>query len=100
QQPLDVHLATPLGPGLRIELAGATENADPDGQDNLPAAEPAADGQKRHPSAIHQKELWHKNISNTYSSPAYQHLPAHHARLDFPGGDFATAVHILVPIRS
>jgi FHA domain len=34
QQPLDVHLATPLGPGLRIELAGADEEADQDDQDD------------------------------------------------------------------
>jgi RsiW-degrading membrane proteinase PrsW (M82 family) len=96
QQPLDVHLATPLGPGLRIELAGSTEHADGDDQDSAPAA----DGQARHPSAVHREELWRGDISGTHSSPAYQHLPAHHARLDFPGGDFATAVHILVPIRS
>jgi RsiW-degrading membrane proteinase PrsW (M82 family) len=98
QQPLDVHLATPLGPGLRIELAGTAEPADPDDQDG--PAEPAADGQSRHPSAVHREELWRGDISGTHTSPAYQHLPAHHARLDFPGGDFATAVHILVPIRS
>jgi RsiW-degrading membrane proteinase PrsW (M82 family) len=100
QQPLDVHLATPLGPGLRIELAGAAEQADRDDQDSQPAAEPAADGKGRHPSAVHREELWRGDISGTHTSPAYQHLPAHHARLDFPGGDFATAVHILVPIRS
>jgi RsiW-degrading membrane proteinase PrsW (M82 family) len=100
QQPLDVHLATPLGPGLRIELSGATEPADPDDQKSQPAAEPAANGKQRHPSAVHREELWRGDISDTHSSPAYQHLPAHHARLDFPGGDFATAVHILVPIRS
>lgn len=106
QQPLDVHLATPLGPGLRIELAGADEEADQDDQDDQddqesqPEAEPAAEHQRRHPSAVHREQLWRGDISGTHSSPAYQHLPAHHARLDFPGGDFATAVHILVPIRS
>ncbi|HEX9554489.1 MAG TPA: PrsW family glutamic-type intramembrane protease [Streptosporangiaceae bacterium] len=121
QQPLEVNLATPSGPGLRIELAGATEQdeqdhpGEPNGQggqdepddpddrdepDGQPAAESASDGQRRHPSAVHREELWRGDISGTHSSPAYQHLPAHHARLDFPGGDFATAVHILVPIRS
>jgi RsiW-degrading membrane proteinase PrsW (M82 family) len=100
QQPLDVHLATPLGPGLRIELAGATEDGDPEDRDSEPEGEPADGGTKRHPSAVHREELWRGDISGTHSSPAYQHLPAHHARLDFPGGDFATAVHILVPIRS
>jgi RsiW-degrading membrane proteinase PrsW (M82 family) len=106
QQPLDVHLATPLGPGLRIELAGAAGQADQDDRydrydrDSQPEAEPAADGVGRHPSAVHREELWRGDVSGTYSSPVYQHLPAHHARLDFPGGDFATALHILVPIRS
>jgi RsiW-degrading membrane proteinase PrsW (M82 family) len=110
QQPLDVRLATPLGPGLRIELAGAAEQADQDDQDDRddrddrdssqPEAGPAADGERRHPSAVHREELWRGDVSGTHSSPVYQHLHAHHARLDFPGGDFATAVHILVPIRS
>lgn len=106
RQPLDVHLATPLGPGLRIELAGAADQADRAGQDEKdekdgqPEAEPAARRWRRHSSAVHREELWRGDISGTHSSPAYQHLPAHHARLDFPGGDFATALHILVPIRS
>jgi len=108
QQPLDVHLATPLGPGLRIELAGAARQDDQEVQDEhaanedediRPSTQTAADGRRRHPSAVHREDLWRGDISGAHSSPAYQHLPAHH-RLDFPGGDFATAVHILVPIRS
>ena len=142
QQPLDVHLATPIGPRLRIELAepGAPEAAGgqspPDWQttrawQSTPAGksapagsaapadiaaslgqtarvgqpqeggadgEAAARGRTRHPSAVHREELWRGDISGSHSSPAY--LSAHHARLDFPGGDFATAVHILVPLRS
>lgn len=122
QQPLDVHLATPLGPELRIELAGAAARAaradaeieaaaegEPTGWGQLTgladqAAGSAADGgtisHGRHPSAVHREGLWRGDISGEHSSPAYQHLPAHHARLDSPGGDFATAVHILVPVRS
>ncbi len=54
----------------------------------------------RHASAIHREKLWRGDISGSYSSPEYQHLATHHAKLDSPGGDFATAVHILVPVRS
>jgi RsiW-degrading membrane proteinase PrsW (M82 family) len=131
QQPLDVHLATPIGPGLRIELAGAAEPVPVPAVRSASAASafaasaaPApiladgvlADGGQaggdqsgedqrttgttRHPSAVHREKLWRGAISGSQSSPAYQHLPAHHARLDFPVGDFATAVHILVPVRS
>ena len=129
QQPLDVHLATPIGPRLRIELAepgaampeaaqsapalamasadetamahspGLADLAALAGQSS-PAAEsaPAGRSRTRHPSAVHREELWRGDISGSHSSPAY--LDPHHARLDFPGGDFATAVHILVPVRS
>jgi len=122
QQPLDVHLATPLGPGLRIELAGgaaepvsvpagraasATDayagRADSaSGQDTAdqPGQEAPRRATTRHPSAVHREKLWRGALSGSHSSSAYQHLPAHHARLDFPGGEFATAVHILVPVRS
>jgi RsiW-degrading membrane proteinase PrsW (M82 family) len=144
QQPLDVHLATPLGPGLRIELACAAEPASgqaPEtgaessaesgsgrtGSVSVPAAragsaadayagwtdlasvqtagdrtgeEPPPTGTTRHPSAVRREKLWRGAISGSHSSPAYPHLPAHSARLDFPGGDFAAAVHILVPVRS
>ena len=51
----------------------------------------------RHPSAVHREGLWRGDISGSHSSPF--HIP-HHARFDSPGGDFATAVHILVPVRS
>ncbi len=133
QQPLEVHLATALGPELRIELAdtgqsGAGSNAagwtdltakadeatriygqPGQGQPELEQSQPEpgqlehgllARRQTRHPSAVHREELWRGDISGTHSSPVYQHLPAQHARLDFPGGDFATAVHILLPVRS
>jgi RsiW-degrading membrane proteinase PrsW (M82 family) len=144
QQPLDVHLATPLGPELRIELGDAglagTDQADTgprlaandrveDGNEAVASGAPVSGapvsgasvsgapvsgtsvsgtsvsdvsgtGATRHPSAVHREELWRGDISGSHSSPIYQHLPAHHARLDSPGGDFATAVHILVPVRS
>lgn len=116
-QPLDVHLATPRGPELRIELAdavltesgladtgpraaatGQAEASQPAEQED--GGSTAATGATRHPSAVHREELWRGDISGNHPSPAYQHLPAHHARLDSPGGEFATAVHILVPVRS
>ncbi len=124
QQPLDVRLANPLGPELRIELAdtapiAAVQASTAQYQGPPPArpgdehdesvgwgdlaglADPAGrPGRVRHASAVHREELWRGDISGTHSSPAYQQLPAHHARLDFPGGDFATAVHILLPVRS
>ncbi|HKR71403.1 MAG TPA: PrsW family glutamic-type intramembrane protease [Streptosporangiaceae bacterium] len=126
QQPLDVHLATPGGPELRIELAddgragedvaeevlAASDQADTGPRAAATAAAESAavgaaasraagsTGTTRHPSAVHREELWRGDISGDHSSPVYQHLPAHHARLDSPGGDFATAVHILVPVRS
>ncbi len=109
RQPIDVHLATPRGPELRIELADR-ELADRELADTGPRAaatdqakdggQAAAAGTTRHPSAVHREELWRGDISGDHPSPAYQALPAHHARLDSPGGDFATAVHILVPVRS
>jgi RsiW-degrading membrane proteinase PrsW (M82 family) len=136
QQPLEVRLATPRGPELRIELAetevaaaglagtgqgengvaetGLAETGLADTGPRATATGPAevstenADdesdepgtGTTRHPSAVHREELWRGDISGNYPSPAYQRLPAHHARPDSPGGDFATAVHILVPVRS
>jgi RsiW-degrading membrane proteinase PrsW (M82 family) len=140
QQPLEVHLATPLGPELRIELA--TDPRDPGSDAGTPAGwadlaritelpgssrqaeRPGLPGQNgrdepggpdgtgeqdqhgpsarrvRHASAIHREQLWRGDISGSHSSPAYRELPAHHLRLDFPVGDFARAVHILVPVRS
>ncbi len=115
QQPLEVRLATARGPELRIELtdgdladtgprAATTGRAEPDEaaqrKDQEASNATAATGTTRHPSAVHREELWRGDISGDHSSPAYQHLPAHHARLDSPGGEFATAVHILVPVRS
>jgi RsiW-degrading membrane proteinase PrsW (M82 family) len=60
----------------------------------------ATPGRPKHPSAIHRSRLWRGDISASHSSPVYGQLQAHHARLESPGGYFATAVHILVPIRS
>ena len=111
QEALDVHLATPVGPELRIELAGndladtgpstaAMDRADHGAAAAAAGPDAAATGTTRHPSAVHREELWRGDISGSHSSPVYQHLPAQHARLDSPGGDFATAVHILVPVRS
>ena len=135
RQPLDVRLATPRGPGLRVELAdsdpadrhpadrhpadrdlgdrdladtgpratatGQAGRAEAAQRDDPESAGPTATtAATRHPSAVHREELWRGDISGNHPSPAYQHLPAHHARLDSPGGDFATAVHILVPVRS
>ena len=147
---LDVHLASPLGPALRIELGedqqqGAPGAPTPAAQDTAlvhvpavgptagpvagPATDPMADpatgpadpaaaepvgwgeltgladeaghaGLVRHASAIHRSRLWRGETSASHSSPVYEHVPAHHARPDAPGGDFATAVHILVPVRS
>jgi len=151
-QPLDVHLASPLGPALRIELAAdqpanvpapaaadtalmqtpttgptigptvgsaasstvgsaasstvgsAADSAteEPVGWGDLTGVAETANqaGQARHASAIHRSRLWRGETSASHSSPVYQHGPAQHARPDAPGGDFATAVHILVPIRS
>lgn len=60
-------------------------------------------GKHKHPSAIHRSGLWRGDISASHSSPVYGQLHAEHAqhaRPESPGGDFATAVHILIPIRS
>jgi RsiW-degrading membrane proteinase PrsW (M82 family) len=146
-QPLDVHLASPLGPALRIELGeeqqgtlglpapaavqdtalvhvpAADPMIGPVGAEPAPGlmagaaagpdvAEPVGWGELtgltddaghaglRHANAIHRSRLWRGETSASHSSPVYQHVPAHHARPDAPGGDFATAVHILVPVRS
>jgi RsiW-degrading membrane proteinase PrsW (M82 family) len=133
-QPVDVRLATPLGPELHLELgsvlatsplehgwsatraqptpisptanaAGGTlgwedvelRSSDPvthiSSVETRPGEEDDEDS-ARHPSAIHRSKLWRGDISGTHSAPA------HHARLESPGGDFATAVHILLPVRS
>ncbi len=60
----------------------------------------AMPGKPKHPSAIHRARLWRGDISASHSSPVYSEFHAQHARPESPGGDFATAVHILVPIRS
>jgi RsiW-degrading membrane proteinase PrsW (M82 family) len=119
QQALDLHLATSRGPELRIELADAghagidqadtgpriaattrVEDGSEAGESGASGSAASGTGTTRHPSAVHREELWRGDISGSHTSPVYQHLPAHHARLDSPGGDFATAVHILVPVRS
>jgi RsiW-degrading membrane proteinase PrsW (M82 family) len=139
-QPLDVRLATPAGPELRLELGtplstsppehgwsatraqptpiGTSASAGPLGWEDValsttPRApvthissvevradsEPDEDDDEdedsaRHPSAVHRSRLWRGDISGTHSGPAQ------HARFESPGGDFATAVHILLPVRS
>ncbi len=104
-QPLEVRLATPLGPELRIEsapgpsLEPAVTHVGAEEPDQQAAAEQHR-GNARHASAIHRSGLWRGDISGSDSSPVYSQLPAHHARMESPGGDFATAVHILLPIRS
>jgi RsiW-degrading membrane proteinase PrsW (M82 family) len=88
RQPLDVHLASPLGPALRIEIAAD----DPD--------------EARHASSIQRSRLWRSGGWLAHSSPAHHAVPApqsaqaQNGRPDAPGGDFATAVHILIPVRS
>jgi RsiW-degrading membrane proteinase PrsW (M82 family) len=87
KQPLDVHLASPLGPALRIEVG------------------PQESDEARHASAVRRSRLWRSGSSAAHSTPAHS-SPAHHAvqaqhaRPDAPGGDFATDVHILVPVKS
>jgi RsiW-degrading membrane proteinase PrsW (M82 family) len=123
EAPFEVRLVTPLGPELRIEAVRTAEPANP------PPADPPPPGSQppstdttvvkpithiggfdsidddadidqhsgvRHASAIHRSRLWRGDISANHPSPAF----AHHARLESPGGDFATAVHILLPVRS
>jgi RsiW-degrading membrane proteinase PrsW (M82 family) len=111
-QPLEVHLVTPQGPPLRIESVPARPAPEPLPEDSEegqtrplvhirsdPAPdEDSADGPARHASAEHRSGLWRGEISGSHSSPVYAHLPEH-AR-ETPGGDFATAVHILLPVRS
>jgi RsiW-degrading membrane proteinase PrsW (M82 family) len=60
----------------------------------------ATPGRPKHPSAIHRSRLWRGDISASHNSPVYDQFQARRARPESPGGDFATAVHILVPIRS
>jgi RsiW-degrading membrane proteinase PrsW (M82 family) len=60
----------------------------------------AKPGKPRNTSAIHRSRLWRGDISASHSSPVYDRFRAHHARPESPGGDFATAVHILIPVRS
>ena len=126
KQPLEVHLATVLGPELRIEVAGGGAQRGALPQDirvpqasgmsqasedvQATAASPASGaghartgarsrltGRVRHASAVHREGLWRGDVSGTHSGPAYTEL---RGRLDFPGGEFARAVNILVPVRS
>ena len=130
KQPLEVHLATALGPELRIEVAGGSDLAEtavtdhdlaetaayqgppaqrgaPGREGGVPQASGAAhartgmrsrlSGRVRHASAVHREGLWRGDVSGTHSGPAYTEL---RGRLDFPGGEFARAVNILVPVRS
>jgi RsiW-degrading membrane proteinase PrsW (M82 family) len=113
QQPLDVHLANPLGPELRIEIrnVGGPSDGSVSWEDvSAPEREAVTHiggddaivdaGDPRHPSAVHRSGLWRGEISASHTSPTYGPARHHHAWRDSPGGDFATAVHILVPVRS
>lgn len=151
QQPLDVRLASPLGPALLIEVAEDSQRPDTAGWGGLTGLGPAGQrgnadlaelvsratgqgepgepgeaaradwtpeasgtigtaagvtaltaipGKPRNPSAIHRSRLWRGDVSASHNSPAFEQFRPHHARPESPGGDFATAVHILVPIRS
>lgn len=110
-QPLDVRLANPRGPQLRIELlakpgGGSLSWEDVPAPELEPVTHIVSDDDiadipdPRHPSAVHRTGLWRGDISASHTSPVYGPPHHHHARGDSPGGDFATAVHILVPIRS
>jgi RsiW-degrading membrane proteinase PrsW (M82 family) len=133
-QPVDIRLATPDGPELRLELGAVLTTSPPEHGWSSTRAQPAPtstsagpgtlgwedvalnsapidsvihissvetgpdaedeEDEARHPSAVHRGKLWRGDISGTHSGPA------HHARLESPGGDFATAVHILLPVQS
>jgi protease PrsW len=108
-QPLDVRLGSPLGPALLLELAGPAEHAavgtaqvgTASGRTRAMPGPGTAPGRRaRHPSAIHRSRLWRGEVSASHTSPAYDQVTPEHARPDSPVGDFATAVHILVPVRS
>ncbi len=149
RQPLDVRLASPLGPAIMLEVlgperpgrqpgggdgsgtgdgaAGGIPGRGAGAADGVPAGPaaarspapapagaapvPAGDagpheprppgahaGRVRHASAVHRSRLWHGDPSAGHAPP-----PTHayrRQRTDLPGGDFAAAVHILVPLRS
>jgi len=112
QRPVQVRLVTPVGPELRIEAVRIAEPAEPEpdstdttivkpithigGFDSIDDEDTDQHSGVRHASAIHRSRLWRGDISANHPSPVL----AHHARLESPGGDFATAVHILLPVRS
>lgn len=119
-QPLDVRLASPLGPALLLEPAEPAMAPGADGsqadaavvgaragaaeaQDRTRAMPGPGTGpgrRARHASAIHRSRLWRGEVSASHTSPAYDQVMPENARPDSPVGDFATAVHILLPIRS
>ncbi|HEX9065755.1 MAG TPA: PrsW family glutamic-type intramembrane protease [Streptosporangiaceae bacterium] len=122
KQPLEVHLATALGPELHIEVAGPVpastasasaglaqsetvthpgpQRAAPDEDEETARSRTGTrsrlTGRVRHASAVHREGLWRGEVSGTHSGPAF----TERSRLDFPGGEFARAVNILVPVRS
>jgi RsiW-degrading membrane proteinase PrsW (M82 family) len=88
RQPLEVHLAGPLGPGLRIELAppaGSGNSAGPAPRTGQAGPRAAGGAARRAAGTV------------TGLLPAGRPPPE---AADSPGGDLATAVHILVPVRS
>ena len=84
QQALDVNLANPRGPELRVELADeelasqdqadtsprtvATDRPEAGSQAAPAGADASATGTTRHPSAIHREELWRGDISGSPSA--------------------------------
>ena len=99
---LEVRLASPLGPAVRIE-ATADQAPGPRTDGGPPAGSPLATshGHARTDQVRHGRRLrpW-RGRGTGGPAPDYDQVLPEHARPDSPGGDFATAVHILIPVRS
>ena len=99
---LEVRLASPLGPAMRIE-ATADQAPGPRADGGPPAGSPLATshGHARTDQVRHGRRLrpW-RGRGTGGPAPDYDQVLPEHARPDSPGGDFATAVHILIPVRS
>ena len=110
--PIDVHLASPLGPALRIEITGRAATTAPTQPEAVPASSrPAEPGEAEHEqaahpgppgraSAIQRSRLWRGSSSAAHASPPHDPPGVQRPAQEAPGGDFATAVHILLPVRS
>lgn len=122
QNPLEIHLASPLGPSLRIEVepdaAADANGAATSTPATSTAGEPVGWGEFRGrdsdaaQSRTGLTELagqsgdsgprtgsWLRANTGQHVGPSQESSP-NQDRPDAPGGDFATAVHILVPVRS